>query len=208
MQLFLLRHGQTSCSVADVYCGQCTAELTPAGHAMARAFAEHYAGMGWRALVASPLRRAQQTLAPLAARLQMSPQTIDAFSELHYGAWDGRCAASLRQDPAYPAWHADPAANAPPGGETGAAVAARALAAIAQLRAAHPEGPVLVVSHKATLRLLVCALLSIPLADFRRRLAQPLGGLSQIDFLRTGPLLRRLGDISYLPDALRHLQGS
>ena len=175
---------------------------------MAEAFAEHHAHIPWRALYVSPLRRAQQTVAPLAKRLGMTPQIVPALAELNYGSWDGRTAASLDREPEYPAWHADPAANAPPGGETGAAVAQRAMAALTQLRAEHSQGPILVVSHKATLRLLLCALLGIPLADFRRRLAQPLGCVSQIDFLGTGPLLRRLGDISYLPDALRHLQGS
>ena len=208
MQVTFLRHGQTPCGVANVYCGQCPAELTPAGHAMAQAFAQAHAHIPWQAIAVSPLRRAQQTAAPLAQRLGLTPLTVDSFAELHYGVWDGRSADSLQTEPQYPAWHANPAAHAPPGGETGAAVAQRALAALQQLRTQQAAGPLLVVSHKATLRLLICALLGIPLADFRRRLAQPLGGVSQIDFLSTGPLLRRLGDISYLPDALRNLPGS
>src|SRR6185312_15004882 len=88
----------------------------------------------------------------------------DALGEIAYGEWDGRPEAEVERDDAarFHAWSAHPGRVAPPGGESGAEIAARAMAAVERIRARHADGgKVLVVSHKATLRVLVCALLGI-----------------------------------------------
>src|SRR3712207_2877200 len=63
LRLHLVRHAQTACSAAGVFCGgACDVPLNPTGHAMAASLAEHLAATPWQALYTSPQQRAQQTL--------------------------------------------------------------------------------------------------------------------------------------------------
>jgi len=108
-------------------------------------------------------------------------------------------------DPArYTAWVADPTTTSPPGGETAAQVAARAMAALEEIRRRH-EGsdlPVLAVSHKATLRILGAALTGAPIAMYRSRWPQDECALNLVE-LRAGkePFLRLWNDTFHLgPD--------
>ena len=205
LSLYLVRHGQTDASLANRFCGRIDPPLNATGQAMAEALAARYGREGFAEIVASPLLRARQTAAPTARAAGLPVTLDDALVEIAYGEWDGRAEADVERDDAarFHAWAAHPGRVAPPGGETGAEIATRALAAVERIRARHPEGgKVLVVSHKATLRVLLCALLGIDVDGFRARIAQKVCAVSIIDFKPTGPLLQVLGDTSHLPPAL------
>jgi broad specificity phosphatase PhoE len=205
MRLYLVRHMQTPCSAAGLYCGNCQTSLTAAGHQMAQALARHLVSLPLQALYSSDLPRAQHSARPTAQLCGLPLHTLRGLRELDYGGWEGLTRAQVRAqgDAAYAAWERDPSHQAPPAGETTAAVAQRAQAAVAQVLQDHPDGEVCVISHKATIRLLLCRFLGMDINGYRSRLAQPLGGINVIDFLPQGPLLVRLGDVHYLNDALR-----
>ena len=102
------------------------------------------------------------------------------------------------------AWEADPFTYAPPGAESGVAVLARALPAIREIVTAHEGQTVLVVSHKATIRLVLCSLLGIDARGYRDRLDQSPACLNVLDF--RGPVHARLtlfNDISHYTDRPR-----
>ncbi|MFN4195990.1 MAG: histidine phosphatase family protein [Thermosynechococcus sp.] len=61
LTLYFLRHGQTSFSRANAYCGELDPPLTNAGLAMAEAFAAHYAQLPWQAVFVSPMLRTRTT---------------------------------------------------------------------------------------------------------------------------------------------------
>lgn len=56
-----------------------------------------------------------------------------------------------------------------PGGEDPWAAAGRALACLGEIAGDFPQGRVLVVTHNSLVRLVLCHLLGIPLAEYRRR---------------------------------------
>ena len=104
----------------------------------------------------------------------------------------------------YAAWEADPFTFAPAGGESGVAVLARALPVIRQIVTAHSGAQVLVVSHKATLRLIVSSLLAFDPRGFRDRLDQSPACLNVVDF--RDPVRARLmlfNDTSHYSDRPR-----
>ena len=70
----------------------------------------------------------------------------------------------------------------PPGGESGLQVLARALPAIRQIVVDHPDQTVLVVSHKATNRLLLCSLMGIDERLYREKVTQELACLNVLVF--------------------------
>jgi probable phosphoglycerate mutase len=202
-----VRHGQTDASLHNRFCGRIDPPLNATGLAMADAVAARYGREGFAEIVASPLLRARQTAEPTARAAGLPVTVDDGLVEIAYGSWDGRAEDEVeRAEPdAFHAWSAHPGWVAPPGGESGMQIAARAIAAVERIRARHQSGKVLVVSHKATLRVLVCALLGVDIDGFRSRIAQKVCAVSIIDFKPSGPLLQVLGDTSHLPpDLLAH----
>ena len=55
MNLYLVRHGQTSFSRENRFCGTSDPALTDVGQAMAEAFATAYAATTWDAIYTSPM---------------------------------------------------------------------------------------------------------------------------------------------------------
>ena len=74
---------------------------------------------------------------------------------------------------------------------------------IAEIEETHTDGNVLVVSHRTTLRIVLCSLLGIDLGRYRDRLDYPAASLSVVKFGKYGPMLERMGDRAFMPEALR-----
>jgi probable phosphoglycerate mutase len=204
LTFYFVRHGQTALSRANQFCGDLDVPLNDVGRAMAEALAARYGGEPWASIYASPRQRTRATAEPVARRAGLEVEILDGLREISYGEWEGRAEEEVARDDAerFRAWADDPALHAPPGGESAGQIAARALDAIAHIRARHADGQVLVVSHKATLRVLLCALLGIELSQFRNRIGQRVAAVSVVEWKQTGPLLRSLGDVSHLPPEL------
>lgn len=150
-----LRHGETD--APDALLGRTDAPLVPGANACV---ARQIEGRSWRAIVASPLRRAQAT-AGIAARGKAIETDAD-WREIDFGDWDGRPRRDLAKDARLAAFYASPDANPPPNGETMQAVRARVSSALDRL-AAREEDPMLVVAHGGTIRVALAVLLGIPL---------------------------------------------
>jgi 2,3-bisphosphoglycerate-dependent phosphoglycerate mutase len=80
VQLLVVRHARPH--RADGEDATADPELTALGHKQAAATADFLAGEGIDHVVASPLRRAQQTAAPLAARLSCPIETVEGLREI------------------------------------------------------------------------------------------------------------------------------
>jgi broad specificity phosphatase PhoE len=211
LRLHLLRHGQTALSRANVFCGRgMDPGLTPEGQAMAEAFAAVYRQTPWEAIYSSPLRRAVETATPLSRAIFLPFEERDGLAELDYGVWDGKSTDEVDREyhDEYVRWSADPAWNAPVGGETAIALSQRVTDVVEEIRTAHPDGDVLVVSHKATIRVLLCALLGMDVGRFRYRFGCPVGSVSVVEFGEHGPLAAVVADRAHLDAALRALPGT
>jgi probable phosphoglycerate mutase len=211
LKLYLLRHGQTALSRANMFCGgRLDPPLTPDGVRMAEAFADCFASTPWQAIYASTLQRALATAAPLARATNLVVHQRDGLAEIDYGRWDGKSVDEVDREyhDEYERWVADPAWNPPTGGETAVALAQRVTHVFEGIRAAHADGNVLVVSHKATIRVALCALLGVDVGRFRYRFGCPVGSLSIIEFGAHGPLAATVADRSHLTTELRALEGT
>ena len=210
LTLHLVRHGETTHSADGYFAGDIDPPLTDAGRAMAEAVARLAPELALSALYVSPKLRARQTAEPIVRASGLQPVVDDGLREIAYGAWEGRKETEIKADEpeAFAAWSADPALVAPPAGESAFAIAARALPVILRARREHPNGNVLFVSHKATIRVMVCALLGVPLGRFRDRVACPTASLTTFEFGERGGMLTRLGDVSHLGTRLTGHLGS
>lgn len=210
LNLYFLRHGQTASSRENTFCGSIDPELTADGAAMAQAFATAYRAHPWTAVFASPMKRALATARPLCDAIKMEAQVRDGLKEINYGRWEGKTTDAVNQEfhDDYIRWTADPAWNPPTGGEPAITIANRAMLVVEEIKQRHKTGHVLLVSHKATIRIILCSLLGIDVGRFRFRLGCPVGSVSVVEFGTHGPLIKAVADRTHLDERMRNLPGT
>lgn len=211
LSLYLLRHGQTALSREDSFCGSgLDPELTHEGLEMAQAFTATYRKQPWTAIYSSSLRRSIATAQALCDALTMQMQVHADLNEIGYGKWEGLSKQKVDKEyhDDYVRWLADPAWHAPTGGEFAVLIARRGLRVIEEIKQQFKDGNILIVSHKATIRIILCSLLGIDVGRFRYRLVCPVGSVSVVEFTSQGPLLHTLADRSHLTEQLRALAGT
>ncbi len=212
LRLYLLRHGQTELSREDTFCGSgLDPELTDEGLDMARQFADVYRQTQWKGIFTSALKRTISTAQPLCDAIGMQPEPHTELNEIAYGSWEGltRAAVEGRFHDDYIRWLADPAWHAPTNGELAVSIASRSMKLIEDIQSnCGGDGNILFVSHKATIRIILCALLGVDVGRFRYRFVCPVGSVSTVEFTSEGPLLHSLADRSHLSEALKSLRGT
>lgn len=210
LNLYLLRHGETTFSQSGNFCGETNAELTPAGMEMASSFADVYQKLKWEGVYVSPMKRAIATAKPFCDAIGMEMQVREGLREGSYGQWETKSKSFVQEN--YPEnylnWLTEPAWNAPLGGETAVEIANRSMPVITEIIDKYPAGNVLVVAHKATIRIILCSLLGIDLGCYRYRINILVASVSVVKFDVNGPLLEILGDRYHIPDHIRSRPGT
>ena len=160
-RLYLARHGATSRTAEDRFSGAVGVPLSDEGRHQAGRLAERLRAVGLQAIYASPLDRALETARIVGRAAGIDPVEREGLREIAHGHWEGlrRDEVEARFSEEYAAWEADPFSFAPEGGESGVAVLARALPVVREIVTRHAGQRVLVVSHKATIRLVLSSLL-------------------------------------------------
>jgi broad specificity phosphatase PhoE len=183
-RLLMVRHGATPATQESRFSGDEGVELSELGRSQVARLAERLAGEPLSAVYASPMSRAHETAAILAEPHGLDPIHRDGLREISHGHWEGMTRAEVesRFGEEYAAWEADPFTFAPSGGESGISVLARALPVVREIVVGHPGECVLVVSHKATLRLLLSSLLGFDGRGYRDRLDQAPACLNVMEF--------------------------
>ena len=183
-RILLVRHGSTLFSAEERFAGSSDVELSEDGRKLVRKLAARLKKTRIDAAYCSDMRRTVETARILTKPHRLKATPLSALREIDHGVWEGMVHKKVEKKFAaqYAAWTADPFTTAPPGGESGLHVLARALPALHQIVADHPGQTVLVVSHKATNRLLLCSVLGIDPREYRDRLAQDLACLNVLDF--------------------------
>jgi len=183
-RVFMVRHGATVLSAEDRFAGATDVELSDEGREQTRRLADRLSDEKILAVYASPLGRTVETASILAAPHKLQIQTRDGLREINHGRWEQMTRREVEEK--FPeeaaAWEKDPYTFAPAGGESGLAVTARALPALIDIVRKHPGEDVLVVSHKATIRLLLSSLLGFDPRRYRDNLDQRPAALNIVDF--------------------------
>jgi broad specificity phosphatase PhoE len=149
------------------------------------------------------MRRTIETASIISEPFQLTPIPREGLREIHHGRWETMSRADVeRQFPEeYSAWQEDPFTFAPQGGESGLSVMARALPVIREIVVSHTGQTVAVVSHKATIRLILSSFLGFDARGYRDRLEQSPCSLNILDF--KDPVRARLmlfNDVSHYVD--------
>jgi broad specificity phosphatase PhoE len=192
--LILVRHGRTPANAAGLLQGRLDQDLDDHGRQQASAVADHVRrGVRVDAVIASPLRRAQQT----AAAFELPIETDDRWIELAYGEFEGS-----RHDEVPSAvwqfWRDDPDFT-PAGGESLAALDRRTREACDELvaRAAHEN--IVVVSHVSPIKSAVAWALGVGIGiSFNCHLDQ--AAVCRIVIRGDRPLLQTFNETVEIPN--------
>lgn len=180
----MVRHGATKLSAEDRFAGSTDVELSDEGRRQAAALGQRLSAEQLHAVYASPMARTRETAAIAGAACHLPINVLDGLREIGHGHWEGltrqEVEASFPEE--YASWEEDPFTFAPRDGESGASVLARALSSIRQVLDRHQGQRVLVVSHKATIRLVLSSLLGFDPRGYRDRLDQAPACLNVLDF--------------------------
>jgi broad specificity phosphatase PhoE len=183
-RIFMVRHGSTVLSAEDRFAGSTDVQLSDEGREQCRRLAERLSSECVTQVFASPLGRTVETAQILATPHGLPVQVRDGLREISHGRWEQMTRREVEQK--YPdeaaEWEEDPYTFAPQGGESGLAVTARALPALLDVVRQHPGETLLVVSHKATIRLLLSSLLGFDPRRYRDNLDQNPAALNIVDF--------------------------
>jgi len=183
----MIRHGATVLSAEDRFAGATDVALSDEGREQTRRLAERLSSEKIVAVYASPLGRTVETAGILAAPHKLEVQTRDGLREISHGRWEQltRREVEERFPEEAAEWEKDPYTFAPVGGESGLAVTARALPVLIELVRQHRGENIMVISHKATIRLLLSSLLGFDPRRYRDNLDQKPAALNIVDFRDT-----------------------
>lgn len=168
-ELILIRHGQTTANARGIGQGRADWPLSDLGHRQAAATAKRIATLTPIAAVyTSPLSRAADTAAPIAAALGLAPIPVPELVEIDVGVLSGRTWAELEElHPREMAAFALAERETPhprnreliPGWEPIPAIVARTWGAIRAIAARHPGERTVVVAHGGVLNAFLTHLL-------------------------------------------------
>ena len=179
--VLLVRHGRTTANAAGVLAGRAAGvKLDDVGRSQAVRTAERLAVVPLVAVVSSPLERCRQTSRIIVEQQGGSPvtRTESALTECDYGQWQGRGLGELVREPLWSLVQTQPSAAAFPGGESLAAMQARAVAAVrrhdAAVEAEHGAGAVwAAVTHGDVIKSVLADALGMHLDLFQRITVSP-----------------------------------
>jgi broad specificity phosphatase PhoE len=183
-RLYVVRHGATQLTAEDRFAGSVGVDLSEEGRRQAARLGERLRHEEITAIYSSPFSRTMETARIIAESCGLAIETRDGLREIGHGRWEGltRREVEERYPDEYAAWEEDPFTFAPDGGESGVAVLARVLPVIREIVTRHLGDRVLVVSHKATIRLALSSLLGFDARGYRDRLDQAPACLNVLDF--------------------------
>jgi broad specificity phosphatase PhoE len=183
-RIYLVRHGATQLTAENRFSGAVGVDLSEDGRWQCARLGERLQRQEIHAIYCSPLSRTVETATIIGGRCGLTHTTMDGLREISHGRWEGltRQEVEERFGGEYASWEEDPFTFAPEGGESGVAVLARALPEIRTVVTRHPGERVVVVSHKATIRLLISSLLGFDMRGYRDRLDQAPACLNVLDF--------------------------
>ncbi len=167
--IFLIRHGENEYTRTGKLAGWTKGvSLNEAGQKQAQALAGRLKPLPFKHLYSSPLERAQETAAPLAAALSLPVQVREGLGEVGYGQWTGQSLKVLARKKLWRVVQGLPSAMQFPDGETIRGAQLRLVDTLEQMARDHPKDLVAVFSHSDPIKLAVAFYLGMPLDLFQR----------------------------------------
>jgi probable phosphomutase (TIGR03848 family) len=187
--VLLVRHGQTP-TTGKVLPGRAKGlHLADAGRQQAEAAGARIAELQRvDAVYSSPLERAKETAAPISHQRGLRTKTVRGLLECDFGEWTGAELKTLMKLPEWQTVQRSPSTFRFPGGESFTEMQTRMVSCLDALRAAHPGGTIVCVSHADTIKAAVAHAVGTHLDLFQRIVVSP-ASVTAITWTATGPIV-------------------
>jgi len=164
-RLFLIRHAEVEARYQGVFGGVVDMDLSPRGRQQAQALADYLRRVRFDAVYASPMKRVQQTLAPVAANGIPAALVRPEFREMDFGIWTGLAWEETQTRFGISAWSwlDQIETGAIPKAETGEMVRARVEPTLHALLRSHSGQGIAIFCHGGIIRVILSILLQMPL---------------------------------------------
>ena len=197
--IYLVRHGQTAWNKEEIFRGRTDIPLDETGLKQAELAGEYFKAMVIQGVYSSPLLRAWQTAEPIALFQNLKAQPTEGIIDMSFGNWEGHALQEIeRIDPeTYRQWREEPHLAKLPGGESLDDVRFRAMAALEWVIKKHPEGSVVLISHRVVNKVLICGILGIDNSHFWQ-IAQDTAAINLIQYKRGRYVLSSMNETCHL----------
>jgi probable phosphoglycerate mutase len=140
------------------------------------------------AIYASPLERARETAAPIAKALKQRVKINKGLLECDFGDWTGEQLGTLMKKPEWATVQRSPSTFRFPNGESFTEMQTRMVTALDGIRAAHPGGIVVCVSHADPIKAAVAHAMGTHI-DLFQRIVIGTCSVSAIAYSGHGPIV-------------------
>jgi broad specificity phosphatase PhoE len=166
--IVLVRHGETDWNRERRFQGHADVSLNEAGRRQARALADELADESFAAAYSSPLRRALETAAIIAERLEITFEASDGLMEVDVGSWSGLTTTEVEQrfPDGFARW-VETRADGWTDGETYDELGVRVVADLHEIARRHPGERVLAVTHGGAIRSVLAVIAGVSFASGR-----------------------------------------
>ena len=176
--------------------------LSAEGERQAEAVAKRIAGVpAVKAVYASPLERARETAAPIAAACGLRVIPDAGLLECDFGEWTGARLKALARKPEWSIVQRHPSGFRFPGGESFMEMQARVAAAVQRLVGRHPGETIVAVSHADPIKVAVATALGTHL-DLFQRVTIATASVTAVAYHAHGPVVVTVnsvdGDLAWL----------
>lgn len=204
--VYLVRHGTTEWNREEIFRGRADCALNETGRAEARAVAAYFQGVELDGIYTSPLARAAETAAAIAAGRGIEVTSDPAFIDLDFGEWQGHPLKEVREKypELYRAWRERPQEVTFPGGENLDRVRERAWEGLLKVARENPDRTVAIVSHRVITKVLICAALGLDNSHFWQ-IKQDTTAINRLEYSRGAFTVSLLNDTCHLKSL--HLPG-
>ena len=164
-EIIIIRHGETEWNKTGRFQGHSDVPLSAEGRAQAAMLGENLAVDHVDMIYASDLTRAMETAAPLAQRFGLEVISDPLLRELNFGAWEGRNFNDVNaENPnAMKNFYTDPEQADIPESEPFPEFQRRIAGRVREIVAQERGKRIVIVSHGASIRILLADLLSMPI---------------------------------------------
>jgi probable phosphomutase (TIGR03848 family) len=197
--LLLVRHGITDLTDKQLVGRSPGVHLSQKGQGQAAGLVDRLSGVPVAAIHSSPLERALETAAPLAADRGLEVHVNEGLTEVDYGLWAGQEFKELRKTDLWKRVQQRPADARFPEGEAVREAQARIIGCLETIVNAHPKDTIAIFSHSDMIKFAVAHLTGLHLDLFQRLVVSP-ASVTAIHIGGAAPALVRLNDIGELTD--------
>lgn len=166
-EIYFLRHGQSIGNKMNRFLGHTDLDLSPLGYKQAEFAAEFFKNINIDVIFSSDLKRAFNTVKPIAQKKGLAIQTSKNLREIYAGDWEYQSVSDLWEKfgDTFSVWKKDIGNAVCPNGETVSDLQKRFNSEIEKIVSQNLGKRILIATHATPIRTMLCIWKGLPLKE-------------------------------------------